>query len=381
MLYSHDGLGLGHTRRNINIASALVASNPEARCLLVSGSDDVFRFSIPNRVEVLKLPGIRKIANDQYEGRRDFGRPDEVVSLRSGIMEAAVRSFSPHMLLVDKHPLGVGGELLPSLQTLARSGGTAFLGLRDILDDPVETKKSWAKHRLLQVMRDHYSGILVYGQEDIWDIRIRYGIDPWNGKGIHYTGYVGPLQRMADPSFCHEKSESQQPLIIVSVGGGEDGTPLLDAAISANLGSSCRTVVIGGPQASKVPAGLASGRIEYHHFVSEFPTLIQRASALICMGGYNTLTEAMMECVPTVCIPRIVPRTEQVIRAEAFAKAGLLRMIHPDMLTTSLLRHEVEAACSQDRNELCQRITTRLQLGGAEAAARTLLDHFQTKVA
>ena len=46
-------------------------------------------------------------------------------------------------------------------------------------------------------------------------------------------------------------------------------------------------------------------------------------------GGYNTLAEAALHAVPAVCVPRVAPRSEQLIRARAFERLGLLRLLHP----------------------------------------------------
>src|SRR5580765_6610683 len=70
LLYSHDGQGLGHTRRNLAVASALADLCPNAGILLVSGTDEVHRLGLSPHVGVLKLPGLRKVGNDEYDGRR-----------------------------------------------------------------------------------------------------------------------------------------------------------------------------------------------------------------------------------------------------------------------------------------------------------------------
>ena len=47
---------------------------------------------------------------------------------------------------------------------------------------------------------------------------------------------------------------------------------------------------------------------------------LDRVDALVCMGGYNTMAEAVSRGTPTVCVPRTRPRVEQLIRARAFAE-------------------------------------------------------------
>jgi predicted glycosyltransferase len=108
--------------------------------------------------------------------------------------------------------------------------------------------------------------------------------------------------------------------------------------------------------------------------VPELAEWFPSVDALVCMGGYNTLAEAVSKGTPTVCIPRVVPRTEQLIRAEAFAKRGLLRYIHPDRLDPASVRREVDEVLKSSREELAERARTTLGFDGAQQAAAQLLD-------
>ena len=109
LFYSHDGLGLGHTRRHLAVATALSSMAPNAAILIVSGADDVGRWGLPPQVEILKLPGLRKLANDQYVSRRLPIPTSETRALRSALLLTAVNTFRPNVALVDKHPFGARG--------------------------------------------------------------------------------------------------------------------------------------------------------------------------------------------------------------------------------------------------------------------------------
>src|SRR5215468_4247778 len=82
LFYSHDGMGLGHTRRNLAIASALVELCPAASVLLASSTDEAHHLGLPPRVEILKLPGLRKTAAGDYSARRLPVQRDEIRHLR-----------------------------------------------------------------------------------------------------------------------------------------------------------------------------------------------------------------------------------------------------------------------------------------------------------
>ena len=57
LFYSHDGLGLGHLRRNLSVARALAELAPEASILLATSAEEAQRFELPPNVDILRLPG------------------------------------------------------------------------------------------------------------------------------------------------------------------------------------------------------------------------------------------------------------------------------------------------------------------------------------
>src|SRR5207245_10612920 len=61
LFYSHDGLGLGHTRRNLAIAAAVTELEPRASVLLATGAHYRSRPGLPARVGVPKAPGLTTI--------------------------------------------------------------------------------------------------------------------------------------------------------------------------------------------------------------------------------------------------------------------------------------------------------------------------------
>src|SRR5436190_6723618 len=130
LFYSHDGLGLGHTRRHIAVASALSEMSPAASVLLATGADDMTRIGLPPHVEVLKLPGLRKVTNETYGSRRLQIPGDDIRAMRSSLLTAAVKAYRPAVTLVDKHPFGAKGEFREALEHVKEAGGRTALGLR-----------------------------------------------------------------------------------------------------------------------------------------------------------------------------------------------------------------------------------------------------------
>ncbi len=55
------------------------------------------------------------------------------------------------------------------------------------------------------------------------------------------------------------------------------------------------------------------------------------------MGGYNSLCEILAMGKPALIVPRVTPRSEQLIRAERFRDRGFLDVLRPEKLNPQAL--------------------------------------------
>jgi predicted glycosyltransferase len=377
LFYSHDGLGLGHVRRNLCVASALAQLNPQASILVATSADEAELFGIPPGVDFVKLPGVRKVDNGHYAARRLPERSDDIHRLRARLLAAAVESFQPAVLLVDKHPFGVGGELLPALDAARDAGARAVLGIRDVLDDPAIVRDEWHACQLFERIPRYYDRLLVYGQADVLDPRRAYAFPAPVAARTHFCGYVASPRR--DGGAWEDgipPPVADQPLVLATAGGGEDGFSLLSTFIEASAGESWQGLAVSGPQCP--PVRIQSLRtlatvagVGFRRFVPKISLAFRSAAVLVAMGGYGTLVEAAASGIPTICVPRVRPRREQLIRARAFADLGLLRLVEPEHLDADVLRGEIEAALA-DRSRPAPRNDSALDLDGAARAAHHL---------
>jgi predicted glycosyltransferase len=381
LFYSHDGMGLGHTRRNLAIAAALVEQCPRASVLLASGTDDAHRLGLPPHVEVLKLPGLRKAANDEYTSRRLPVHTDEIRELRASLLEAAIKSFRPAVALVDKHPFGARGEFRAGLEMLKARGGRAVLGLRDILDDPAVVRREWAQHHMQERIAEFYDRVFVYGDRALFDPIAAYTLPPAVAERAAFCGYVvnrdvvGTRDEWPEESFA---ADDGLPVVLATAGGGEDGFALLENFLAASEGAPWRGIASAGPmtpdaELEQLRTRAGQAKVIFRTFIPRLPARFHSLHALVCMGGYNTLVEAALHAIPTVCVPRVAPRSEQLLRAKAFERLGLLQLIHPRDLTPASLRAALGAALSTPRLVGRPRVGSSLNFDGAQAAARELI--------
>ncbi len=351
LLYSHDGLGLGDVRRGLGIARELTELSPDASVLLVTGADEVESLGVPARVGILKLPGFPKWDDDATAGGLQIPE-GEVRTLRERLLAATAETFQPEVVLVAGHPFGISGELGPALEIARAFGARAVLGLTDVIDDPGTVDVEWHARGVFERIAAYYSRVLVYGQPNLLDPVRECGFPPDVARLTSFCGYVvshtggKPSALVDDAPRSHRNA---RPRILATAGGGADGSPLLEAFIEAAAGASWHATVVAGHECPpdrvrRLEAMAADANVTFRHFVPSLTSEFSSLEALVCMGGYNTLAAAAASGVPTVCVPHVGPRREQLIRAEAFALRRLVRMIDPHRLEPDVLRTEIEAA-------------------------------------
>lgn len=389
LFYSHDGLGLGHTRRHLAVATALACREPDATILLATGAEEFIRHGLPRQIEILKLPGLRKDANEKYSSRRLPVPAEEIRQLRSELLRATVKNFRPNVVLVDKHPFGASGEFKAGLKELRKQGGRAVLGLRDILDEPAQVLREWQPFKMEKRIAEFFDAVFVYGDKAIFDAVTAYKFSPALAERTRYVGYVfNPEPEQALENFERPflpRAQRDRPVVLATTGGGEDGFRALEHFIRASANAPWRGFVVFGPMMPDAPLAALQELAAQHgvicrNYVPHLSGLFREVDALVCMGGYNTLVEAAALGVPTVCIPRISPRTEQLIRAEAFARLDLLQLAHPAQMDPQSLRQQIATALGRIPLELRGRAAQTLSFAGAANAAEALVSLAESHV-
>ena len=357
---SHDGFGLGHVRRNTLVARALLAREPEAEIMIVTGLAVGPTWAGLGSMRVVRVPSLLKDSSGGY--RATESTFSQAVEVRAGIFEEVVTDFAPDVVVVDRHPYGVAGELRPGLDRAVRDGAALVLGLRDILDDPTTVRGELAGQGW-EGAADLYDQVLTYGERALCDHEAEYGL-PVTPR------YCGWVVDQAAPRARDRR------LLVVTGGGGGDGDEVYRLGIAVTLANpGLRTVLVAGPYAESTLAdrlsdAAAAARVRVLKNVSDCAALMARAGAVIQMAGYNSTLEALAAGVRPILVPRRAPRREQAIRAIRLAALGVADVVDseasPEELTWLLARGRVLPPGALD--------LAGIRLDGAQRAAAAIRD-------
>jgi predicted glycosyltransferase len=350
MVYSHDAFGLGNIRRMLAICKGILDTLPNVSILLVSGSPMLQSFRIPKGLDYIKLPCLNRGENGELVSKYLGTNLEDTIRLRADLILTAARNFKPDLLLVDKKPYGLRGELSKTVTYLKNKlpRTKLVLLLRDILDSPEKTIKEWQDHNYYKITETLYDRILIVGTPDVFNLCQEYQFSEVMAGKVNYCGYIPKEYNLNRRENIRRELgvKAENKLVLVTPGGGEDGYKIIynylagvDRARQEIIKQKIHSLVICGPEMPpeqrRILAQLASTlpNVKIQEFTDDLMGYLDAADKVVCMGGYNTLSEALQLDKQVVVVPRIKPGQEQLIRAERFANLGLLMMIHPDQLT------------------------------------------------
>lgn len=380
--YSHDTQGLGHVRRNSLLAAAMVDAHPDVNVLLLSGAAEAGALPLPDRTDIVTVPGLYKDVAGRYHARSMDSSLEQVLAVRSFALESVLVNFAPDLLVVDKVPLGILGELEQGLRRVRREHGTrTVLGLRDVLDDVETTRREWRQSGSREAIQSLYDQVWVYGDRAVFDPAEVYGWTPEVREKVRYTGYLGagrdrllPVRSDSHgaPSVC---GDIPRPFVLGLVGGGQDGAAVADAFARTTFPRGHLGVLVTGPflpdEDFEAVEKLAHDRddLRVHRFVGDVPALVKASSATVSMGGYNSVCELMAARRPALVVPRVVPRLEQALRAEHLARRGLVDVLAADRLEPARLTAWLRDAVAGSRRSF-----TGVDLQGLERVPGLAID-------
>lgn len=353
LMYSHDTYGLGHIRRSMAIANHLCDHN--TNILILTGSPIAGRFPFPDQVDFVRIPGMIKKANGDYQSLSIRIDETQALSIRTNIILATAQTFRPNLFIVDKEPHGLKREVLPTLEWLKKHSPQtkSVLGLRDILDEPAVICNDWKEKGVYPSLARLYDELWIYGEQKIYDPVVLYQLPAEIHDRVVFTGYIA---RTPLPSDVRNQIRKQfrimkdDVFILVTTGGGGDGGEVIDHFIDMHhyfpTSLPFKSLIVTGPFMPKQKREQTRKRAKNYGIKSlpfhpQMEHLMKAADLVISMGGYNTICEILSHGIPALIIPRETPRREQLIRAECLNKLNLIDFIPWNEVNPLLLRDKI----------------------------------------
>ncbi len=257
--------------------------------------------------------------------------------MRKLIIQRTAEAFQPDLFIVDKEPLGLKGELIPTLQMLNGTAAKTVLGLRDVMDSPRQLEAEWSPKNMLEKIATYYDRVWVYGPEALLESAGRAG----SAAGARRAAALCRLARartarrprISDMHFLPEN------YILVTAGGGGDGIAMMEQVLAArehDWQNDYPIVLVLGPfmkSESRERIRLRASRlanVNVIDFEARLEVLLANAVGVVGMCGYNTFCEVLSFDRKALFVPRTHPRQEQYIRASRARELGLCEMLTPE---------------------------------------------------
>lgn len=341
--YVQHLLGIGHLRRAAVLARALAVGGFDV--LLVSGGAPVEGLPL-NGVRFRQLPPLRAADESLRDLAQLDGNPvDEAFQRwRTELLLGLLHAEAPDVVLTEQFPFGrtrLRFELLPLLEAARGLPKRPLIAcsVRDVVRRARPERVDEAVDLL-----DRFDAVLIHGDPHLVPFERSFaGWERIKGRAF-YTGYVSERNLAQGMQSADGKDE-----VVVSVGGGAVGAPLLKAAVAARpktaLGARTWRLLMGENLPAHDRAFAREQGVIVEPARSDFTTLLSNATLSISQAGYNTTIETLRCADRAVLVPFANEReTEQMDRAQALAERGMVAVVPPGALSAQSLADAVGRA-------------------------------------
>ncbi len=347
LIYCQHVLGMGHLVRSLEIVRALT----DWDVTFLNGGDLCPGMEFPPQAKIVNLPPIKSESDFKTIIAGEQGQDLDVVKrTRASRIQAEFARIQPDVFLIEMFPFGrkhFAFELVPVLEQirLNKMPTAVVCSLRDIL---VNNKRNQAQHneRAITLMNRYFDLLLVHADPRFQTLDETFPRVSELRCEIRYTGFVS--QGVPKPLDTAPAPPSDQPMILVSIGGGRVGYELVECALqaSAQLRASFphRMMMLTGPympeeQFQQLHKSAAmQEQVTILQYTPDFLSYLRESSLSISMAGYNTCMNLLTTGTKALVVPFTGGgNTEQTIRAEKLAQLGVVGVVSPSQLQPDYL--------------------------------------------
>lgn len=377
-LYWHNGRSLGHTVRCATLGQTLLDHLPGSIVVGITGASKGFEL-LPPGMDLLKIPSY--LTYDHTGGVRATPilslTKEEFQRIRENLIATFVRDFQPDSMVVDFHPEGKNGELIPAI--INTPDTKKVLGLRGILGGMAETNRQFFNSRLVAFMQDYFSDIHVYMDARVFRLEEYYSIPASLSAMFKYTGYVTrPIIATRAEARAMLQLDPDARIIVVSFGGGQ-GTESIWQSILRSLYELRKrfdyAYLSAGPYLEADAYERLHSQVSYYpnwtwtRLLNPLPSWIKASDFFIGSGGYNSLAEVVATGANALIVPRQLNEREQELHATRLASLNILRVASIETILSKELSPLLEMCLAEPYT--CES-KIKIDTDGAERSARLI---------
>ena len=364
VFYAINGVGLGHVTRLLAIAKRLRAQTSQSQktviIVFVTSSEGDQRLFDAGFLS-FKVPALRLITS---------GSPwSEYPNVAGRILKDILEALGPDLVVIDGHPSGSFGELLPTRSFSLHDccGKVAFVYR------PVRTDTS--ERPAFVTMMETFDSIIIPER-----------IEPIDVVDDPRVRCVGPILNIDEDSLL-TKREARSRIdidyetftVYVSTGGGghKDAEHQIRTIVAslATLPNILLIVAAGPLYRGSRPN---SQNIKWFNDVSGV-CLMAACDVAVSAAGANSYGELMHLGVPTVFVPLRTTSDDQESRAREAEQAGAAFVVPLDEIPEKLASIVQSLRNPLLRNELSQQAKKTVPQNGADYAAEVLYELLMNK--
>ena len=347
LIYCQHVLGMGHLVRSLEIVRALT----DWDVTFLNGGDLCPGMAFPPQTKVVNLPPIKSESDFKTILASESGQDLEAVKrARARRLQEEFARIQPDVFLIEMFPFGrrhFAYELVPVLEQirLGKMPTAVVCSLRDIL---VNNKRNQAQHneRAITLMNRYFDLLLVHADPRFQTLDETFPQIRELRCEIRYTGFVSQAAPQRLEVAPHRSSD--QPMILVSIGGGRVGYELVECALqaSAQFRTSFphRMMILTGPYMQEEQfqslheLAETQEQVALLRYTPDFLSYLQEAALSVSMAGYNTCMNLLTTGTRALVVPFTGGgNTEQTIRAEKLAQLGVVGVLSESQLRPDYL--------------------------------------------
>ncbi|MCB1656652.1 MAG: hypothetical protein KDI39_00300 [Pseudomonadales bacterium] len=364
--------GIGHFVRAVELARFLIKS---FNVFLLNGGEPIMNYTVPDEVFYFQMPSIYKDENSNQLIPVDSSLElKKCFVMRSAIIEQLVDEICPDILITEHFPFGLlfETEVIKLIKQIKRNNPNSKIvsSVRDVIESENGSEKDAF---ICALLNKWYDAVLVHSDELIIPFKASFPMTDQIKVPLHHTGYV--VQRIS-PS----KLENGLPILLVSIGGGRMGNELLYAMIDAHklINSHWPHKLVLFIGAFQRDDQMLQSVVNKNNMINimllpfdkdAYLQNLAKASAVVCMGGYNSVLEALSTGVPVLIYNRkfLGNNKEQELRSAIFQKLCLVDSFGEEDLAQEKLAHKI-IDIIKNKN----RYYRSIKLNGAEVTCQIL---------